>query len=317
MFLIQLALGELEKKLDIQLDPHFKLPKMRCKGEIEPLPLPEISLLSSAMLESQSPGSNNPADKAEIRLQIPGQTPSSTISYPGINTTTSSKAGLAPPARAVQLVQELDLPSTSSTSTSTAPINISTTVNTGASGGGNNKGKASFHSGEPRQLAQGQTQGQGPSSSSPSSSSGLVAAAITTLRHAVRYEGRPAQGAVLTIQIPRRVLEEQGLVENPTRISIQIRLDLVEVFVPGCAPVTVQLPLAVRTEGAAASESESAARGSAAASKAVSSAVLSKKERTLVVKLPFMGFKEIGWRKKERNISSTSVMEIETNLNSF
>lgn len=39
LFIVQLALGEAEKRIGRQLDPKFKLPKMQHKGELSPLPL--------------------------------------------------------------------------------------------------------------------------------------------------------------------------------------------------------------------------------------------------------------------------------------
>ena len=68
MFLVQLALGQAEETLgdNRQLDPHFKLPKMRSKGDLAPL---DISLLPSKEKEGlEAQGDTNKLEK----LLLPG-----------------------------------------------------------------------------------------------------------------------------------------------------------------------------------------------------------------------------------------------------
>ena len=267
LFIIQLALGEVERKLQTQLDPQFKLPKMRFKGEIAPLSLPENSLLSSGTLNTHLPGSNRAKDKPEIELILPGQTPSSAP---------PSSVGIKKKEPVVPLVQELPDSNTSS------PIHIGTTKS-------NTKSTFAFPSTKGASTAAGaalpatkiipKQQLEQNQQEQPHAGGAIM------LRHAVKYEGHPAQGAIITVLIPKAVLLEQGLAENPTRISIQIRLDCVEISIPGCASVVIQLPLAIRTEQG----------GSGAAPKGPS-AVLEKGEGKLEVRLPFASFKEISWR---------------------
>lgn len=76
MFLVQLALGETEKNLSRQVDPQFKLPKMRTKGELAPL---ETSLLNQGCrdVSSSLERGNQILEKGEessenLELRLPG-----------------------------------------------------------------------------------------------------------------------------------------------------------------------------------------------------------------------------------------------------
>ena len=262
-FLITLALSEAEKKvLQCQLDPHFKLPKMKSKGDIPPVSLPSSTVAPFSLDSSIENliGGVKKEKKEAPEIQLPGRS--------GVESTTTKKTTFG--------IQELNPSLSSSSSSPSSSSSQQDMMNTTAT----TATESECHK-------------------------------LHLLRHALKFEKSPAQAAALTVHIPLEIVNAAGLAENPHEVQIQVVLERVQVVVPGCAPLTVQLPLAVRTKmkslihnttsGDVHTQSllEGSTEFSSNSSKeSIVSAVFLAEKGTLLVKLPFASFDEIAWTRK-------------------
>jgi hypothetical protein len=101
MFLVQLSLVEAEKILTRQLDPQFKLPKMKFKGELAPL---DISVVEHGKDKRGSTLLEGKEEKEEVvELRLPGA-PSSIIEEQ--NEFTKDFTSKTKPKKKVTLIEE-------------------------------------------------------------------------------------------------------------------------------------------------------------------------------------------------------------------
>ncbi|KAK9824576.1 hypothetical protein WJX72_011454 [[Myrmecia] bisecta] len=213
VFLIELALGWVSQKAGLNLDPQYKLPRMRYKGDIiqeqfirsdkkgpvlEMQDVPEEPKFP-LLLNKRPPAAPQPAPNPTI-LTLPQAATSHLDRRPGLASARSALLGGPQPAP------------------------------------------------QPEPLLQARAgAGQAASTGVGATAEGATASAAGQLAHTISYEGRPAEAVNLSVDLP----QSSGQLAA-AQIQVEVCGERVTVRIPTCPPLKAQLPFAVAADGSEA-----------------------------------------------------------------
>ncbi|GAB4815474.1 hypothetical protein N2152v2_002520 [Parachlorella kessleri] len=254
-FIVQLVMGWAQQKNGLQLDPQYKLPKMRYKGDAPP---PQYIRPDAAQQAQQGQQQR----KLIAEVDLPDDRPAFALRAAG------SKRAAGRETAAGLIVPQ-------------------------AAAGGHPKGEQ--QAGQQERFQQVEASGPAirGAQSTPASAGHAAGTATDTparasvvaqtslaqraeqLQHSVEYLGRPAEAAQLTVHLPAQAAAQvqqsmpstsaAGPVASPATpaaepvaagslagIAVHVAGHAVSVEVPGCQPLRAELPLAVTAQGASA-----------------------------------------------------------------
>ncbi|PRW57842.1 Cyclic nucleotide-gated ion channel 1 [Chlorella sorokiniana] len=240
IFLIQLALAHTARQVGLELDPQYKLPKMRYKGGTPPPQFIRMHGQGSGS-GSSGGGSGGGASPAATRTAaaVAKAAPAGQVGGSGSSTAASSKPLIAevgsdgeePPAFAL-LASKRQARQRQAATQRQQPAGAT-----------------------PQAQQESNAQQEGKAQPVAEQQSG----AAVQLQPQIEYVGKPATEVCIRMQLPAAVAAAAQ--QDPETVATAVCAEMVRLEAPGCAPLEVRLPFAVSAAGGSVKLQAEAAGG--------------------------------------------------------